>query len=78
MTNTVVHFDSFGIECITEEVLSKMKDISITRNICRIQSDDPIMCEYYCVAKLSWKRGKKRGNSVISKTKVKCYQNFVF
>ena len=50
MTNRVVHFDSFGIEYITEEVLSKIKDISTTHNICRIQSDDPIMCGFYCVA----------------------------
>ena len=32
-----VYFDSFGIEYIPQEVLNKLKDKSITRNIFRIQ-----------------------------------------
>ena len=35
--NTVVYFDSFGIEYIPQEVLNKIKDKSITHNISRIQ-----------------------------------------
>ena len=35
--NTAVHFDSFGIEYIPQqEVLSKIKDKSIIRNLYRI------------------------------------------
>ena len=48
--NTAVYFDSFGIEYISQEVLSKMKDKSITHSIFRIQSDDSIMCGFYCIA----------------------------
>ena len=37
--NTSVYFDSFGIEYISREALTKIKDKSITHNIFRIQSD---------------------------------------
>ena len=50
LKDTAVQFDSFGIEYVPQEVLSKIKDKYITRSICRIQSDDPIMCELYCIA----------------------------
>ena len=54
----VVYFETFGIECISKEVLSKIKDKSITvtmyliitPNIFRIQDDDSIMCEFYCIS----------------------------
>ena len=53
----VVCFETFGIEYISEEVLSKIKDKSITLtmyfiitpNVFRIQDDDSIMCEFYCI-----------------------------
>ena len=48
--NTAAYFDSFGIEYIPQEVLNKIKDKSITQNIFRIQDDDSIMCEFYCIA----------------------------
>ena len=31
-------------------VLNKIKDKSITHNIFRIQDNDYIMCEFYCIA----------------------------
>ena len=34
--NAAVYFGSFGIEYILQELLSKIKDKSITHNICRI------------------------------------------
>ena len=45
-----MYFDSFGIEYISQEVLSKIKDKSITQNIFRTQSDDFIMCGFYYIA----------------------------
>ena len=48
--NTAVYFDSFGIECIPQEVLNKIKDISITHNIFRIQGNESIMCGFYSIA----------------------------
>ena len=44
-----VYFDSFGMEHILQEALSKIKDKSITHNIFRIQYDDSIMCRFYCI-----------------------------
>ena len=48
--NTAVYFDTFGIEYIPQEVLSKVKDKSITHNIFRIQYDDSIVCRFYYIA----------------------------
>ena len=39
--------NSIGIEYIPNEVLSKIKDKSITHNIFRIYDDDSIICEFY-------------------------------
>ena len=57
LLHMVVCFETFGIEYISEEVLSKIKDKSITLtmyliitpNVFRIQDDDSIMCEFYCI-----------------------------
>ena len=42
--STVVYLNSFRIDKTSQEVLSKIKDKSITRNIFIIQDDDSIMC----------------------------------
>ena len=42
--DAAVYFDCFWIEYIPQEVITKIKDESITHNIFRIQSDDSIMC----------------------------------
>ena len=47
--NHDVYFDSFGIEYIPQEVLNNIKDKSIIQNIFRIQSDNSIMCGFYCI-----------------------------
>ena len=44
-----VYFDFFGTEYISLEVLSKIKGKSITDNMFRIQDNDTIMCEFYCI-----------------------------
>ena len=43
-------FDSFGIEYITQEVLNKIREKSITHNISRIQDNDSVICGFYCIA----------------------------
>ena len=48
--NTAAYIGCFDIEYIPQEVLSKIKDKSITHNIFRIQEDDWIMCEFYFIA----------------------------
>ena len=50
--NTAAPFDSFGIKYIPQEVLSKIKDKSITRNIFKIQDNYSIMCGFFWIA--SW------------------------
>ena len=45
-----VYFDSFGIEYVPKEVLSKIQFKSITHIIFRTQDDDYITCEFYCIA----------------------------
>ena len=40
----------FGIEYIPQEVLNKIKYKSITQNVFKIQDDDSIICEFYCIA----------------------------
>ena len=57
--NTAVHFGSFRIEYITQDVLNKIKDKSITHNIFRIQSDVSIMCEFYCIAFIEYMIAEK-------------------
>ena len=42
-------FGSFVIEYIPQEVLTKIKEKSITNNIFRIRSDDFMMCGFYCI-----------------------------
>ena len=47
--NTVVYFAYFQIEHIPQEVFSKIRDKSITRNIFRIQDNEAITCGFYCI-----------------------------
>ena len=42
-------FVSFRIEYIRQELLSKIKDQSISHNIFRMQFDGFIICEFYCM-----------------------------
>ena len=58
--NTAVCFESFGIEYIPQEVLNKIRDKLITRNIFRMQSDDSVMCEFYCIAFIEYMLAGKK------------------
>ena len=48
--NTAVHFDSFWIEYILQEVWNNDQDKLITNNIFRIQDNESIMCGLCCIA----------------------------
>ena len=63
--NIAVYFDSFGIEYIPLEVLSKIKNKSISHNIFRIQSDNSIMCGFYCIAFIEFMLA---GNTLLDST----------
>ena len=52
--NTAVNFYSFQIGYILQEVLSKIKDKSITHKIFTIQDDDSAMCGFYWIAVIEY------------------------
>ena len=45
-----IFFLGGGFKYILKEVLSKIKEKSLTRNIFRIEHDDSIICVFYCIA----------------------------
>ena len=45
--NDITYFDSFGIEHISKEIKTFIKNRNITTNIFRIQAYDSIMCGYF-------------------------------
>ena len=45
----------FGIEYIPEEVLNKIRDKSIAHKIFRIQDNESITCEFYCIDFIEYK-----------------------
>ena len=48
--NTTGYFDSFEIEYILQNALSKVKDKSVIKKLFRIQDNDSIMGGSYCIA----------------------------
>ena len=57
--NLAVYLDSFGIEDIPQEVLNKIKGISITQNLFRIQDNESIMCGFHCIVFIEYKLAGK-------------------
>ena len=47
--NTIIYFDSFGVEHIPREIMKFIACKKIITNIYRIQAYDSIMCEYFCI-----------------------------
>ena len=45
----VTYFDSFGVEYIPKEIRIFIGSKYITTNICRIQTYDWVICEYFCI-----------------------------
>ena len=40
---------TFNIEYIQQEISNKIKEKSITQNVCRIQDNKSILCGFYCM-----------------------------
>ena len=57
--NTAVYFDSFKTEYISQEVLDKIKDKSITQDIFRIQDNDSSMWGFYCITFIEYMLAEK-------------------
>ena len=69
-----VLFDFFGIEYISQELLSKIIDKSITHNnISRIQDDDSIICGFYCTI---FKEHMLAGKALLDYTKLFSPNNY--
>ena len=54
--NNVTYFDSFGVEHIPKEIKTFISNKNIKPNIFRIQAHDLIMCGYFCVGFLDFKK----------------------
>ena len=47
--NEVIYFDSFGFEHVPKEIKRFIEHKNIKINIFRIQSDNSVMCGYFCI-----------------------------
>ena len=45
----IVDFDSFGVEHVPEKIKEFDENKNIKANIFRVQSNDSIMCRYFCI-----------------------------
>ena len=45
----IVHFDSFGVEHVSEEIKEFIGNKNIKANIFRVQANNSIMCGYFCI-----------------------------
>ena len=61
--NNIIYFDSFGIEHIPKEIKKFIGNKNIISNIFRIQSNNSIMCGYFCIGFIDFMlAGKKLSN----------------
>ena len=47
--NEIIYFDSFGVEHVPKEIENFIGHKNIKTNIFRIQSNNSIMCGYFCI-----------------------------
>ena len=47
--DNVNYFESFGVERIPKEIKKFISNKNVKTNICRIQANDSIICEYFCI-----------------------------
>ena len=47
--NNIIYFDSFGVEHILKEIKKFIANKNIISNIFRIQTNDLVMCGYFCI-----------------------------
>ena len=45
--NTVIYFDSFGVEHVPEEIKEFIRNKNINANIFRVQANDSATCGYF-------------------------------
>ena len=47
--NEVIYFNSFGVEYIPKEIMTKIGNKNIKNNIFRIQDNNSRICGYFCI-----------------------------
>ena len=47
--NEVIYFNNFGVEHVPKEIKRFIGHKNIKTNIFKIQADNSIMCEYFCI-----------------------------
>ena len=47
--NQIVYFDSFSVEHIPKEIKHFMGNKNIKAKIYRVQANDSVMCDYFCI-----------------------------
>ena len=47
--NETLYFDSFGVEHVPEEIKEFIGNKNIKANIFRVQTNDSVMCGYFCI-----------------------------
>ena len=47
--NETLYFDSFGVEYVPKEIKEFIRNKNIKANIFRVQTNDSVMCGYFCI-----------------------------
>ena len=47
--NTVIYFDTFGLEHVPEEIKEFIGNKNIIEYIFRVETKDSVMCRYFCI-----------------------------
>ena len=47
--NEIAYFDSFGVEHVPEEIKEFVGNKNTRANIFRVQANDSVICEYFCI-----------------------------
>ena len=55
----IVYFDSFGVKHVPEEIKEFIGNKNIKANIFRVQSNNSIMCGYFCIGFIGFMPGDK-------------------
>ena len=59
-TNEIVYFNSFGVEHVPEETKEFIGNKNIKAHIFRVQANDSVMCEYFCIRFIDFMLAGKR------------------
>ena len=58
--NEIVYFDSFGVEDIPEKIKEFIGNKKIKANIFWVQSNDSVMCGYFCIGFINFMLAGKK------------------